>query len=62
MGSGTSGKVANQLVRDYIGIELNPQYIDIITTKTETLAKVKRLDTFFISVNQEKNGEIINDK
>jgi DNA modification methylase len=46
MGSGTSGKIANELVRDYMGIELNPQYMEIIKAKTETLAKVKRLDTF----------------
>lgn len=34
-GSGTTGKVAVSVGRDYIGIELNPQYIDIIKKRTD---------------------------
>lgn len=60
MGSGTSGKKANELVRDFVGIELNPQYLEIIDNKTNLLAKVKRLDTFFNSSTKENNGEISN--
>ena len=29
MGSGTTGIVAKRLNRDYIGIEINPEYIEI---------------------------------
>ena len=29
MGSGTTGLVANKLGRHYVGIELNPQYVEI---------------------------------
>lgn len=28
-GAGTTGLVANRLGRDYIGVELNPEYIEI---------------------------------
>ena len=30
MGSGTTGMVARQYGRDYLGIELNPEYIALI--------------------------------
>lgn len=33
-GSGTTGKVANKLNRKYLGIELNPEYIDIAHRRT----------------------------
>ena len=33
-GSGTTGRVATTLGRDYIGIELNPEYIDIANKRT----------------------------
>ena len=29
IGSGTTGLVANKLGRHYVGIELNPQYVEI---------------------------------
>lgn len=34
-GSGTTGRVASRLGRDYIGIELNPEYIDIGLKRTD---------------------------
>ena len=33
-GSGTTGRVATRFGRDYIGIELNPQYVEIIKKRT----------------------------
>jgi DNA modification methylase len=45
-GSGMTGKVSNRLARDFVGIELNPDYCKIAETKTEVMAKTKRLDGF----------------
>lgn len=36
-GSGTTGRVASRLDRDYIGIELNPEYIDIGMRRTNNV-------------------------
>ena len=36
-GSGTTGKVAAQLNREYIGIDLNPEYIEIAKKRTANL-------------------------
>lgn len=36
-GSGTTGRVATKLNRDYIGIELNPDYINIINKRTDNI-------------------------
>ena len=36
-GSGTTGKVAEQLNREYIGIDLNPEYIEIAKRRTSNL-------------------------
>lgn len=36
-GSGTTGRVATKLNRNYIGIELNPDYIDIGNRRTENV-------------------------
>lgn len=36
-GSGTTGRVADRLGRDYIGIELNPKYIDICKKRTNNV-------------------------
>lgn len=36
-GSGTTGKVAEQLNREYIGIDLNPEYIEIAKKRTSNL-------------------------
>jgi site-specific DNA-methyltransferase (adenine-specific) len=37
MGSGTTGKVAKELKRNYIGIELNPDYIKIAKARIENV-------------------------
>lgn len=34
-GSGTTGRVAIGLGRDYLGIELNPEYIEIAERRTD---------------------------
>ena len=47
-GSGTTGVVANQLRRDFLGIELNPEYIQIANTKTDLLRKAKRMDGYLL--------------
>lgn len=36
-GSGTTGRVATRLNRDYIGIELNPKYIEIAERRTDNV-------------------------
>lgn len=36
-GSGTTGRVATQLNRDYIGIELNPEYVQIGEKRTDNV-------------------------
>ena len=36
MGSGTTGMVARQHGRDYLGIELNPEYIALIKKRIST--------------------------
>lgn len=36
-GSGTTGRVATRLNRDYIGIELNPEYVEIINRRTDNI-------------------------
>ena len=36
-GSGTTGRVATELNRDYIGIELNPEYIEISKKRTNNV-------------------------
>lgn len=36
-GSGTTGRVANKYGRHYIGIELNPDYIDISSRRTDNI-------------------------
>jgi len=36
-GSGTTGLVATKLNREYIGIELNPEYINIINKRTDNI-------------------------
>lgn len=36
-GSGTTGRVAKELSRNYIGIELNPEYIDISSRRTNNV-------------------------
>ena len=36
-GSGTTGRVANKLNRHYIGIELNPEYINISDKRTNNV-------------------------
>ena len=36
-GSGTTGRVAKQLNREYIGIELNPEYIEIEKRRTDNI-------------------------
>lgn len=36
-GSGTTGKVATKLGRDYIGIELNPDYVEIAKRRTDNV-------------------------
>jgi len=38
-GSGTTGRVAEMLGRDYIGIELNPEYIEISEKRTMNVQK-----------------------
>lgn len=45
-GSGTTGQVANRLGRDFVGIELNPNYVQIADSKTEVMRKHKKLDSF----------------
>lgn len=36
-GSGTTGRVAIALGRNYVGIELNPEYIDISDKRTSNV-------------------------
>ena len=36
-GSGTTGRVATKLNRDYIGIELNPEYVEISKKRTDNI-------------------------
>ena len=36
-GSGTTGRVATQLNRQYLGIELNPEYIEIAGRRTDNV-------------------------
>lgn len=36
-GSGTTGRVATKLGRDYIGIELNPEYVEIAKKRTDKI-------------------------
>lgn len=36
-GSGTTGRVASRLNRQYLGIELNPDYIDIANKRTDNI-------------------------
>ncbi len=42
MGSGTSGMVAKRLSRNYIGIELNPEYIKIAENRIESKKEEKK--------------------
>lgn len=39
IGSGTTGVVAKSLSRDYIGIELNPDYLDLIRNRIDNTIK-----------------------
>lgn len=41
-GSGTTGEVATYLGRDYIGIELNPKYIEIAERRTSQLGLLQQ--------------------
>ena len=36
-GSGTTGRVATKLNRKYLGIELNPEYIEIADRRTDNV-------------------------
>lgn len=36
-GSGTTGRVSNKFSRHYVGIELNPEYIDIAEKRTDNV-------------------------
>ena len=42
-GSGTSLVVANRLKRYYIGIEINPKYIDIIKLRMKTVDLIGKI-------------------
>jgi site-specific DNA-methyltransferase (adenine-specific) len=49
MGSGTTIKVAQRLKRNSIGIEIRPEYIDMILTKTNSVKN-------YLSAKKEKHG------
>ncbi len=53
-GSGTVGAVCENLKRKYIGIELNPKYIDLATIRLQIITepKLQHLETEEISSNQ----------
>lgn len=45
IGSGTTGMVAKSLSRNYIGIELNPDYLDLIKNRVnETIRPLESID------------------
>jgi DNA modification methylase len=41
MGSGTTAVVAKKLGRNYLGIELNPEYIEIAEKRIEAIESVE---------------------
>lgn len=46
-GAGTTGLVALEEGRDFIGIELNPEYVGLIEKRLAPLLAVRTLDCFF---------------
>ena len=46
-GAGTTGLVALEEGRDFLGIELNPEYVGLIEKRLAPLLAVRTLDTFF---------------
>jgi len=48
LGSGTTMNVAKSLARDCVGIDLNPEYIQIADKKTEALRKCQKMDMFMV--------------
>jgi DNA modification methylase len=49
-GAGTTGLVALEEGRDFLGIELNPEYVALAEKRLAPLTEVRRLDTFFEEV------------
>jgi DNA modification methylase len=46
-GAGTTGLVALEEGRDFLGIELNPEYVGLIEKRLAPLLAVRTLDCFF---------------
>ena len=47
MGSGTTGVVAKKLNRQYVGIEINPDYIKMAEARIEATTDVIYLDDLY---------------
>ena len=48
MGSGTTGIVSKKLGRNFVGCELNPEYIKIAEKRISKYKGIKLLDHYFI--------------
>lgn len=46
MGSGTTASVAKRLGRDYVGFELNPEYMDLISERLRKTVRIKSLKEY----------------
>ena len=46
MGSGTTASVAKRLNRNYVGIELNPEYHGLIHERLDKTARIKPLTEY----------------
>ncbi len=58
MGSGTTAVVAKQLGRDYIGIELSPEYVGMAKARLNGKLSSKRSKSVFSSINPQ--GKLFN--
>ena len=43
MGSGTTAAVAKRLGRNYVGIELNPKFIEMAERRIKAVSKIMRI-------------------
>ncbi len=57
MGSGTTGKMAKLLNRNFIGIELDPEYFEIARSRIEQAHKAKEVEPYIQNALRKARGE-----